>query len=44
MLMISTQSSDLSQVLQLPLTEDMYLKHSVNLSFDYYRTLMAGGK
>jgi nuclear pore complex protein Nup98-Nup96 len=44
MLMISTQSSDLSRVLQLPLTEDMYLKHSVNLSFDYYRTLMAGGK
>ncbi|TVY57365.1 Nucleoporin [Lachnellula cervina] len=31
---------DLSKILQLPLTEDNYLKHTVGLSLEYYRNAM----
>jgi nuclear pore complex protein Nup98-Nup96 len=33
-----------SKVLRLPLTEDTYLKHTVELSLGYYRDVMAGGR
>jgi len=36
------QKHDLPKVLRLPLTEDNYLKHTVDLSFGYYRDVMAG--
>ena len=38
------QKTDLSKVLGLPLTEDKYLKHTVDLSLEYYRDVMAGGR
>ncbi|KAI9806069.1 MAG: hypothetical protein M1833_004476 [Piccolia ochrophora] len=31
-----------AKVLSLPLTEDRYLKHTVDLSFSYYKSLVAG--
>jgi len=36
------QKSDLPKILKLPLTEDNYLKHTVELSLGYYRNVMAG--
>ena len=33
-----------ARVLQLPLTEDVYLKHTMELSLQYYKAVMAGGK
>lgn len=38
------QYKDLSKLLRLPLTEDKYLSHTVDLSLGYYRSVMAGGK
>ncbi|QSZ30745.1 hypothetical protein DSL72_000303 [Monilinia vaccinii-corymbosi] len=38
------ESVDLQKVLRLPLTEDRYLKHTINLSLGYYRSVMAGGR
>lgn len=38
------QRPSASKVLRLPLTEDVYLKHTVELSLEYYRALMSGGK
>jgi nuclear pore complex protein Nup98-Nup96 len=38
------QKTDLPKVLGLPLTEDKYLKHTVDLSLGYYRDVMAGGR
>lgn len=37
------QAADGAKVLQLPLTEDAYLKHTLDLSLQYYRAVMAGG-
>jgi len=33
-----------AKILTLPLTEDNYLKHTIELSLGYYRRVMAGGK
>ncbi|KAF6240559.1 hypothetical protein HO173_001228 [Letharia columbiana] len=33
-----------ARVLQLPLTEDAYLKHTMDLSLQYYKAVMTGGK
>ncbi|KAJ2906470.1 nucleoporin autopeptidase [Zalerion maritima] len=38
------QNQDISRVLGLPLAEDGYLKHSMDLSLAYYKELMAGGR
>lgn len=38
------QTSNRSQILKLPLTEDLWLKHSCDLSTSYYRNLMANSK
>ena len=38
------QKNELPKVLRLPLTEDNYLKHTVDLSLGYYRDVMAGGR
>jgi nuclear pore complex protein Nup98-Nup96 len=38
------QNKDLSRVLRLPLTEDKYLKYTVDLSLGLYRSIMAGGR
>ncbi|RDW88821.1 hypothetical protein BP6252_00853 [Coleophoma cylindrospora] len=38
------EEADLSKVLSLPLTEDRYLRHTVDLSVDYYKSVMAGGR
>jgi nuclear pore complex protein Nup98-Nup96 len=38
------QKNDLPRVLRLPLTEDRYLRHTVDLSLGYYRDVMAGGR
>lgn len=35
------QKSDLHKVLRLPLTKEKYLKHTVELSLEYYRGMMA---
>lgn len=35
------QAANRSQILKLPLTEDLWLRHSCDLSTNYYRTLMA---
>jgi len=40
----SLQKADLTQVLRLPLTEDRYLKHTVEMSLGYYRDVMAVGR
>jgi nuclear pore complex protein Nup98-Nup96 len=37
------QNKDLSRVLTLPLTEDKYLKHTIDLSLGFYKSTMAGG-
>lgn len=33
-----------AKVLQLPLTDDAYLKHTMDLSLQYYKAVMTGGK
>jgi nuclear pore complex protein Nup98-Nup96 len=38
------QGKDVSRVLTLPLTEDKYLKHTIDLSLGYYKSVMAGGR
>jgi len=38
------QNKDLPRVLRLPLTEDKYLKHTVDLSLGYFKGIMAGGR
>jgi nuclear pore complex protein Nup98-Nup96 len=38
------QGHDQSRVLRLPLTEDKYLKHTADLSVEYYRGVLAGGR
>lgn len=40
----SHQLANRSQILRLPLTEDLWLKHSCDLSTSYYRAVMANGK
>ena len=32
-----------AKILQLPLTQDGYVRHSLSLSYEYYGALMAGG-
>lgn len=41
---ICMQRSDINKVLRLPLTEDNYVKHTVDLSLEYYRDLMTAGR
>ncbi|KAF2116321.1 nuclear protein 96-domain-containing protein [Lophiotrema nucula] len=36
--------SERARVLKLPLTEDLWLRHTTNLSSDYYRAVVAGAK
>lgn len=38
------QTANHSQILKLPLTEDLWLKHSCDLSTSYYRNLMANSR
>jgi nuclear pore complex protein Nup98-Nup96 len=38
------QHMDRSHVLKLPLTEDQWLRHSMDLSVNYYKAVMASGK
>ena len=40
----TAQKGNRSQILKLPLTEDLWLKHSCDLSTNYYRDLMASSK
>ncbi|KAL3423762.1 nucleoporin autopeptidase [Phlyctema vagabunda] len=40
----SGQNNELSRVLQLPLTEDRYLRHTVDISIDYYKSVMVAGR
>jgi nuclear pore complex protein Nup98-Nup96 len=37
-------SQQKAKIMSLPLTEDRYLKHTIELSLGYYREVMAGGK
>jgi nuclear pore complex protein Nup98-Nup96 len=37
------QQTNRASVLKLPLTEDLWLKHSVDLSTSYYRNIMISG-
>ncbi len=37
-----TQALDHSKTLRLPMTEDRYLKHTADLSLDYYRATLTG--
>jgi nuclear pore complex protein Nup98-Nup96 len=39
-----TQHNERSRVLKLPLAEDLWLRHSTELSLNYYRAVMATGK
>jgi nuclear pore complex protein Nup98-Nup96 len=36
------QSNEKTKVLELPLTEDQYLKKTVNLSLEYYKAKLRG--
>ncbi|KAG4426407.1 hypothetical protein IFR04_000590 [Cadophora malorum] len=38
------EKSNLHKILRLPLTEDRYLKHTVELSLEYYRGVMASAR
>ncbi|KAI9764676.1 MAG: Nuclear pore complex protein Nup98-Nup96 [Candelina submexicana] len=40
----SQSVSERAKVLQLPLTEDTHLKHTIDLSVGYYRALLADGR
>jgi nuclear pore complex protein Nup98-Nup96 len=40
----ASQQSNRNAVLKLPLTEDLWLKHSINLSTRYYRSIMVSGR
>jgi nuclear pore complex protein Nup98-Nup96 len=40
----SSQQKELPKLLRLPLTEDKYLQHTVDLSLGYYKSIMAGGR
>jgi nuclear pore complex protein Nup98-Nup96 len=42
--LISKQKANLSKVLRLPLTEDKYLKHTVELSLQYYKGVMTSAR
>ncbi|KAF2474699.1 uncharacterized protein BDR25DRAFT_340452 [Lindgomyces ingoldianus] len=41
---LSSRNKASSRILNLPLTEDLWLKHSCELSTQYYRNVMASGK
>ncbi|KAF1930053.1 uncharacterized protein M421DRAFT_91249 [Didymella exigua CBS 183.55] len=43
-LIAKNKTANRSQILRLPLTEDLWLKHSCDLSTSYYRNLMASSK
>jgi nuclear pore complex protein Nup98-Nup96 len=43
-LLTVSQHNELSRVLKLPLSEDLWLRHSCDLSLNYYRAVMATGK
>jgi nuclear pore complex protein Nup98-Nup96 len=38
------QHPERSRVLKLPLAEDLWLRHTCDLSVNYYKTVMATGK
>lgn len=40
---VDQQAADGAKVLQLPLTQDAYLRYTLDLSLQYYRAVMAGG-
>ncbi len=40
----SLQSVETAALLRLPLTEDAYLKHTRDLSVNYYRAVLAAGR
>ncbi len=40
--LMQIQGIESAKVLQLPLTQDAYLKHTVELSLQYYQAVMAG--
>ena len=42
MTLTDEQALDHSKILRLPMTEDRYLKHTADLSLDYYRTVLTG--
>lgn len=41
-ILTGTQVNEKSRVLELPLTEDQYLKKTVNLSLEYYKAKLQG--
>ncbi|KAF1845526.1 uncharacterized protein K460DRAFT_284121 [Cucurbitaria berberidis CBS 394.84] len=43
-LVAKNQRTNRSSILKLPLTEDLWLKHSCDLSTNYYRSIMATGR
>jgi nuclear pore complex protein Nup98-Nup96 len=43
-LVAKNKMANRSQILKLPLTEDLWLRHSCDLSTSYYRSLMASSK
>ncbi|KAL6708992.1 hypothetical protein ACN47E_002119 [Coniothyrium glycines] len=43
-LVAKSQNANHGSILKLPLTEDLWLKHSCQLSVNYYRSTMAGGR
>ena len=40
---MNKQGVEAARVLQLPLTEDKFLQHTIELSLGYYKAVMAGG-
>jgi nuclear pore complex protein Nup98-Nup96 len=44
LLMGSGQAVETAALLRLPLTEDVYLKHTRELSVNYYRAVLAAGR
>lgn len=43
-MLTSSKQGNRAAVLKLPLTEDMWLKHSCKLSAKYYRSVMASAR
>jgi nuclear pore complex protein Nup98-Nup96 len=43
-LLTTMQNAEKARILKLPLTEDLWLKHSVNLSVSYYHNVMDTGR
>jgi nuclear pore complex protein Nup98-Nup96 len=43
-MLTTQQQANRNAVLKLPLTEDLWLKHSIDLSTRYYRSIMVSGR